>query len=480
MTADGQRLLTGSMDGTAKLWDAATGRELRSFQGQNSATVGWVAVTPDGQKLITGSADGIARIWDTASGRELVQLNGHAGGFLSVAVTPDGQRVITGGNDGTTKIWDLATGRELLSLGGHTGSIWSLAVTPDSHRVVTGANDRTVKIWDMSTGREVMTFKRHTGPVWSVALAANEQFLVTGTTDGTVTIWEVISGRERLVLKGHTGPVWSVAVTPDCQRLVTGSGDGTAKMWDARSGRELLCLKEHTGPVRSVAVTSDGRRLVTGSGDGTARIWETASPEQITLWTRQDEEAARRQVAWRRPGGSAPGFIKDWLLLAPLPLEAPRPSAAEGLEREQYPGESSLRPRAGERVRVGDREWVWQVHHADAPVLDFNRLVGQLTEDCVAYAVCYVVSETERNDLLLQVGSDDMAKVYLNGQEVYKFSRAHSLTVLDPIGPVDLRKGTNVLVLKVVNTFGDWEGCARFVDREGNPVSGLRVRLTPE
>jgi hypothetical protein len=91
-----------------------------------------------------------------------------------------------------------------------------------------------------------------------------------------------------------------------------------------------------------------------------------------------------------------------------------------------------------------------------------------------------VVSEAKRNDLLLQVGSDDQAKVYLNGQEIYKYTRPRSLVALDPIGPVTLRNGTNVVVLKVVNESRDWEGCARFVDQEGNPAEGLRVTMTPE
>jgi hypothetical protein len=82
--------------------------------------------------------------------------------------------------------------------------------------------------------------------------------------------------------------------------------------------------------------------------------------------------------------------------------------------------------------------------------------------------------------LVLQVGSDDLAKVYLNGQELHKDVRGHALQALDPIRPVRLHKGTNVLVLKVVNVVLAWEACARFVDAEGNPVKGLQVRLTPE
>jgi hypothetical protein len=282
-----------------------------------------------------------------------------------------------------------------------------------------------------------------------------------------------------LSLKGHTGRASSVAVTPDGQRIVTGDDGGTTRIWDAVSGRELLALKGHAGLVESVAVTPDGRRLVTGSSDGTARIWEAASPEQIDLWARQEQEAARRLAPWQRPASNAPGFIRDWLILAPVPLE-PKQSGAEGLERKQISGEATLRRRAGDHERVGEQQYTWRLYRGEEPVLDFNQIIGKLSENCVAYTVCYVVSEAERNGLLLQVGSDDQAKVYLNGLEVYKYTRPRSFAALDTTRPVSLRKGTNVLVFKVVNETTDWFGCLRFVDSEGHPAKGLRVSLRPE
>jgi hypothetical protein len=320
-------------------------------------------------------------------------------------------------------------------------------------------------------------FPGHIGPVRSVAATPDSQRIVTGGEDGTTKLWDAVSGREILTLRGHTGTINSVTVTPDGRRLLTGGQDATARLWDAVSGSELLTLRGHIGAINSVAVTPDGRRVLTGGKDGTVRIWDTASREQAARWSWQDQETLRRSAAWRLPTPGAPGFIQDWLVLAPLPLEAGQ-SGAEGLEREQVLGEARLRPRAGDRVP--GRDLTWQTYRGDEPILDFTCLVGEKpSENCVAYAVCYVISDTERNDLLLQVSSDDEAKIYLNGQEVYKYSRGRSLTTLDPVGPVTLRKGTNVLVFKVVNELLGWFGCLRFVDPEGNPVP-LEGRLTPE
>jgi hypothetical protein len=331
----------------------------------------------------------------------------------------------------------------------------------------------------MASGRELLRINTHSGWIMSIALTPDGQRIVTGSDDGTARLWDAVSGRQLLMLQGHAGAVDAVAVTPDGERIITGNVDGTVRLWDVVSGRQLLVLKGHAGPVWCIALTPDGQRLLTASEDGTVKIWEAATPAQVDRWARQGQELERRWAAWQRPGESAPGFIQDWLVLFPLALESGL-RFAKALEAEQLAGEAHLKPRAGERVPRAGKEYTWQAHHAEEPVLNFNRLAGKGCDHCLAYAVSYVISEAERNDLLLQVGTDDHAKVYLNGQEVYKYVGLRHVVTLDPIGPVRLRKGTNVLVLKVVNHTLDWECCARFVDQEGNPAQGLRISLTPE
>jgi hypothetical protein len=103
-----------------------------------------------------------------------------------------------------------------------------------------------------------------------------------------------------------------------------------------------------------------------------------------------------------------------------------------------------------------------------------------VTERSVAYAACYLESDRPRNDLWLQVGSDDRAKVYLNGQEIYQYRLVRGLRAgLDTVS-VTLKQGTNVLLFKVLNEDADWEGCVRLVDAEGRPAKDIRVKLTPE
>ena len=305
-SSDGQRIVTGSWDGTAKVWEAASGRELLTLNRHSneitsavsspdakggSARVFSAAFSPDGKRIVTGSSDKTAKVWETASGRELVTLKGHSSVIYSVAFSPDGQRIVTGSDDQTAKVWEAASGRELLTLTGHSDEVCSVAFSPDGRRIVTGSLDKTARVRDAASGRELLTLRGHSAPIWPVAFSPDGQRIVTGSHDGTAKVWDAASGRELLTLKGHSNWVLGVAFSPDSQRIVTGSDDNTAKVWEAATGRELLTLKGHSGGVLSVAFSPDGRKIITGSRDQTARVWEAARPEQVAAWQEEDKRA---------------------------------------------------------------------------------------------------------------------------------------------------------------------------------------------
>jgi hypothetical protein len=208
-------------------------------------------------------------------------------------------------------------------------------------------------------------------------------------------------------------------------------------------------------------------------------VWDAAGADAVQEWNRQDRALEDLLAVNAFRGPQAQGFLQTWLMLLPFPLVSGE-SGTEGLERQQLRGESQLRPRRGERVTVGGRELVWQEHQSPDAVVSFNAVLGRVTEQSVAYAACYLESDRPRNDLWLQVGSDDQAKVYVNGREIYHYRWTRTLDGVDTVGPVVLKQGTNVLLFKVVNEYGDWEGCVRLVDAAGRPAQGVRCKLTPE
>jgi Tol biopolymer transport system component len=453
------------------VWDADTGRELFPLNG-HLREVGSVAWSPDGLRLATASQDGTTRVWDATDGRNLLTLEGHVEGVWSVSWSPDGRRLATAGGDRTARVWDAAIGHELFRLEGQLDVLLSVSWSPDGRRLATGGRDRAARVCDADTGRMHFPLNGHLAAVWSVAWSPDGLRLATASLDGTAKVWDATDGRELLTLKGHAGGVWSVSWSPDGKRLATGSEDGTAKVWDTTDGRELLTLKGQGGWVNTAAWSPDGLRLATGSGDGAARLWDAVDAEAVQRWARQDREMVdiRARNVFRGP--RAQGFLRDWLVLLPIPLAADG-RGPRAVDLQQLPGEAGLRPRPGDRATVGGKELIWQEYHSPEAVLDLNAVMKNATEWSVAYAVCYIESDRARGELWLQVGSDYEAKAYLNGQEIYRCRVPRSMESLDTAGPVALKQGTNVLVLKVVNERWNWEACARLVDEEWRPAEGL-------
>jgi WD40 repeat protein len=107
-------------------------------------------VTPDGTRILTGSSDKTARVWDSQTGAELLRIKGHTDAINGIAATPDGARILTSSSDKTARVWDSQTGAELLRIKGHTDAIKGIAATPDGARIVTGSQDATARLWDLA------------------------------------------------------------------------------------------------------------------------------------------------------------------------------------------------------------------------------------------------------------------------------------------------------------------------------------------
>jgi WD40 repeat protein len=294
ISPDGRSLASGSDDNTIRLWDVASGKELRRLEGHTRAVQsvafspdgrslasGSGDISPDGRSLASGSGDKTIRLWDVASGKELPRLEGHTEPVRSVAFAPDGRSLASGSTDNTIRLWDLSSGKELLRLEGHTEPVRSVAFAPDGRSLASGSKDNTIRLWDLASGKELRRLQGHTGPVDSVAVAPDGRSLASGSKDGTIRLWDLASGRELRRLEGHTNVVWSVAFSPDGRSLASGSWDGTIRLWDVSSGKELRRLEGQTGFVYPVAFSPDGRSLASGSQDNTIRLWDLSSGKEL-------------------------------------------------------------------------------------------------------------------------------------------------------------------------------------------------------
>src|SRR5207302_1551499 len=120
------------------------------------------AFSPGGGRIVTSGDDGTVRIWNTATGREVTVLRGHSGIVQHADFSPDGRRIVTAGADGTARVWSVATGRGLTAIRAGSG-LNSVAVSPNGRRIVTAGADGTVRVWDVATGRQLTRQPSHPG-----------------------------------------------------------------------------------------------------------------------------------------------------------------------------------------------------------------------------------------------------------------------------------------------------------------------------
>lgn len=308
------RLATGSVDKTARVWDTASGKEL--FKLEHEAKVIAVALSDDGKLLATATSgpSGSLRIWDIDAkkpygkldGKELpfltdIRFNNRNGIYLattdeygklsvwdvvsaerkfeqrhddtisSVRFSPDGNSIATASKDRTTRIWDARTGDELRRLAGHTNSVFDLSFSPDGKRIATASADTTVKIYDTESGRDLFTLRGHSNPVESVSFSPDKRYVASASWDRTARIWDVSSG--------NTQVIHSMAFSEDGRRCATADLDGNATVWDAESGDVIL--NGHVGNITAISLNRRGDRFATGNKDGLVTLWNGDTGRKI-------------------------------------------------------------------------------------------------------------------------------------------------------------------------------------------------------
>ena len=170
------------------------------------------------------------------------------------------------------------------------------------------------------------------------------------------------------------------------------------------------------------------------------------------------------------------GFIRNWLVLAPIAIEGE--SGASGIDKAYLDGEATIRPKAGDTVVIGSKPLAWKAHQTSDFFIDFLQAFPERGEYVAAYAVAYVLADEDMK-VTLALSTNDQGKAWVNGKEVFKFVDTRVLEKDTDRVEVPLVKGQNVLVLKVVNEVNNWQGCARFL-KDGAPIKNLRIALAPQ
>jgi WD40 repeat protein/serine/threonine protein kinase len=325
---DGKTILTVDAQGNVKLCEAGTGRLIFQLKTLAQTTVMAVAIAPDGKTLLTGSDDRSARTWDATTGAEIRQFNGHRKAVTCVAFSPDGKTILTGSEDNTARLWNADTSELLHELNGHEAEVRAVAFCPDGRFVATASKDNTARLWDTVTGTAFNFPLVHQGGLFSVTFNHDGKFVLTGSEDRIARVWHTATCKVIQSIS-HPSAVKAAVFSPDGNVIVTGSADNKARLWQANTDKVLGEPLEHPSWVWSVLVSPDGRELLTGGNDGSPRLWSVARKIEILRLGKRTERARYSPRMAFSPDGrvilatNGPGSARLWDAQTGLPIGKP-------------------------------------------------------------------------------------------------------------------------------------------------------------
>jgi uncharacterized protein (TIGR02145 family) len=321
-SGDGRLALSGSGDRTMRLWDLATGKEIRSFIG-HTERVNAVCFSPDGRFALSGSDDNTLKLWDVLTGKLCRSFTGHSSSVTSVCFSPDGRYIVSGSVDESVRLWDAASGTALKTFKGHWSYVTSVCFSPDGKSAISGSDDKTIRLWDVVTGAELRAFKGHTGRVQSVCFSHDGKYILSGSDDATLRLWDASSGASIRIFKGHSLSIESVCFSQDDQYALSGSGDMSLKLWQVSTGKKIRTLVGHSGRIASVCISPDGRYALSGGGENALKLWDLSTGKNINTFS--GYRGMISSVCFSRDGnyalsGSGDNSIKLWDIRSGAPL----------------------------------------------------------------------------------------------------------------------------------------------------------------
>jgi WD40 repeat protein/serine/threonine protein kinase len=297
-----RRLVTGSWDHRARLWDVEEGKLIAELS--HDGPVCSFDVSPDRSLIVTASHDHTAHFWNAHTGASVGSPLNHPDQVMTVAFAQDGQSVITLCSDQKLRVWEVQSGEitaRPLSLPNETVQ-FTAAVSDDTGLIATAGRGEDVRLWNRKRGqndflaKEVAwkdansifaenssdPFFEHADAVRDVECSPDGQYILTGCMDYAARLWNLAAGRQVGPSLMHEARVLDVAFSPSGNVLLTCSADRTARLWDAASGKTLVSPLMHPDKVNSVAFHPDGRTVITGCEDGVVRFWNVGDGQLLS------------------------------------------------------------------------------------------------------------------------------------------------------------------------------------------------------
>jgi WD40 repeat protein len=322
ISQDGKYVATGSFDNTIKLWEAATGTEVKTFGGPqgHQKMVLSVAFSNDGTMIASGSADNTLKVWDVPVSSPLRALAA-ADAVTAVALTADSTKLATGGHDGQVKIFNAADFKELFKLDGHQGPVRGVAFSANGQILASAGADKTLRFWNVANGQLIAAVGAHSGPVNAVLIHPNNAAAYSAGDDGLVKFWTLPPVPTK-PLPAHSAPITAMFLSPDGNQVLTASADKTVRQ-TLTAGKELRTLTGPAAAVTSVTLNAAGNFVAAGTADNRVFLWNAADGKPVTQVLAHG--SAVTGVSFHQQGtlltAGADGLVKTWAM-PPVPTRS--------------------------------------------------------------------------------------------------------------------------------------------------------------
>jgi WD40 repeat protein len=238
--------------GELQIWSTEKSRLLHSEMLGYDVFLG-VSFSPDGKRIAFGAADKTARIVDAATGKQLVRIDQHEDWCFGAAFSLDGKHVVTPGRDRHLKLMEAATGSFIDNITSITpgvlgGALYSVSRHPQKDEFLTGGDDGVPKLYQMlrTKGRQIgddfnllRNYEKMPGRVTCGAFSKDGTKLVVGSFGGEARVFKFDDGARIATLGGHRGPVYCVAFHPSGTQVATAGLDGTVRLFEVATGKLL-------------------------------------------------------------------------------------------------------------------------------------------------------------------------------------------------------------------------------------------------
>jgi WD40 repeat protein len=307
MAIDGKYAVSGSEDGTARIWEVPSGKLLARLE--HGGPVSAVLIANDGNYLATRGETKAGKVavwlWRAPGGKLITRI---PRGDRAMAFSPDSKQfaVATFGatSDGLL-IYDPATGKKSFSMSGNTPH--ALAFTADGRRLTNGE-----RVWDAVTGQEVSRFQfqaDENDEVRAAIFSPDDKFVVTGNSRQLAFLWDAATGQRLKTFRQKRqksyaaledlfrhDPRMTVSFSQDGKYLATAGGDIQARVWEIEGQKEMATLS-HQNMVSWAAFTGDGQQVLTTGNDGTVRLWEALTGHELIRITEEQEAEREREAS---------------------------------------------------------------------------------------------------------------------------------------------------------------------------------------